>query len=489
MFAAIVIPNFELGSVLRHEPALHDAPAGLLLEDSKKARLSQITAAAAKSGVSAGMTTTQARARCPVMAFRLRSIPQEEAAMEILLECAYQSAAYIEATAPGVCTLDLRGLPIARDNDAALERWALKAVRRLEAFFLTATVGVAAAPALALQAARVAAPVRCVRDARTFWRALPIQELAPPAELLEVLRQWGIATAGEFMAVGKDRIAERLGAEGAAFFERARADRVRPLHLTAPRGTCEESFEFAEPIEMLEPLLFIVRRLLDQIARRMEQSARVVQRLDLILVLESDERHERTIEIPSPTREVEVLFRIVNNHLENVRTAAPVKALRLRAHPVAAEARQFQLFEAAIRDPNRFFEMIGRVSALLGPDRVGTPRVEPTHRPDDVRLAPVAPGARGLAPLEQLPMRRGLMLRRFRPPLAATVRLRESMPIFVRSSRVSGSVVQSAGPWRASGNWWENPWNREEWDVQTKEGALYRIYRDPDGWFIEGAYD
>src|SRR5690606_37488872 len=134
-------------------------------------------------------------------------------------------------------------------------------------------------------------------------------------------------------------------------------------------------------------------------------------------------------------REVEALFRMVNNHLENVRTAAPVKALHIRAQSAAAEARQFQLFEAAIRDPNRFYEAIGRASALLGPGRVGTPRVEPTHRPDDVRMEAAASAGKSLAPLERAPNRRGPMLRRFRPPLPAAVRLRESAPIFVRCSR------------------------------------------------------
>ena len=240
---------------------------------------------------------------------------------------------------------------------------------------------------------------------------------------------------------------------------------------------------------MLEPLLFLVRRLLGQLARRLEQRGLVVQTLELVLLLESGARHERSLEIPSPSRDVDVLFRIVNNHLENVRTAAPVKGLQMRARPSPEEGRQFQLFESDLRDPSRFYDMIGRVSALLGPDRVGVPRVQPTHRPDDVRLQPAGSGKQPLAPLDHAPPRRGLLLRRFRPPLPAAVRLRQTTPIFVRCRRVSGSIVRSAGPWRSSGHWWEAGWHREEWDVQTRDGGLYRIFRDSDGWFIEGAYD
>ena len=43
----------------------------------------------------------------------------------------------------------------------------------------------------------------------------------------------------------------------------------------------------------------------------------------------------------------------------------------------------------------------------------------------------------------------------------------------------------------ASAHWWsEGSWNRDEWDIALSTGALYRIYREPDGrWFVEGSYD
>ena len=81
-----------------------------------------------------------------------------------------------------------------------------------------------------------------------------------------------------------------------------------------------------------------------------------------------------------------------------------------------------------------------------------------------------------------------------------------------------GAIAQAAGPWRSSGGWWtearraegtrpgdrpgdraeekcgafgETPWNRDEWDVALKSGAVCRIYqnRTTDRWFLEGVYD
>src|SRR5687767_11243014 len=126
MFAVISIPDFSLQSVLRHEPDMRAFPVALLQDDTPKSPVAHVTAAARRFGVAPGITSTQAKARCERIAFRLRSPAQEDSAQEILLECAYAFAAYIESTAPGICTLDLRGLPILKADDVAatLQLWA-----------------------------------------------------------------------------------------------------------------------------------------------------------------------------------------------------------------------------------------------------------------------------------------------------------------------------------------------------------------------------
>jgi protein ImuB len=62
----------------------------------------------------------------------------------------------------------------------------------------------------------------------------------------------------------------------------------------------------------------------------------------------------------------------------------------------------------------------------------------------------------------------------------------------VLATGVRGRVLESAGPWRTSGDWWiEDAWSRDEWDVALSDGALYLLYRDRynGAWFVEGAYD
>jgi protein ImuB len=500
MFAVIAIPDFSLQAVLRHEPERRGWPVALVDEDSTKSPVTQVTAAARRFAVTPGITSTQAKARCEKIAFRLRSAAQEESAQEILLECAYAFAAYIESTAPGICTLDLRGLPIlkAENLPGTLDAWAGQLLERLERFQLAGRIGIAANPALAVQATYGDGPINFVRDARKFWSGLSIQHFCSSAEILEVLRKWGITTVAGFLALGKDKIAERLGVEGVHLFEGARAEKIRPLNLTAPRKVYEEFFEFENPVETLEPLLFIVRRFLDQLTRRVELGSLVIQDLTVSLKLESGTAQDRTLKIPAPTRDIEVLFRIVHNYLETVRTPSAVIGISMRAQPCPAETQQFQLFETAVRDPNRFYETIGRLDALLGADRIGTPVLRDSFKPEDFALEPIAAhSASSAAHAHQqsttfddtAPFARGLLLRRFRPPLPSTVKLQEGQPTSVRNARFHASVVRSAGPFRISGNWWENLWAREEWDIETKQGDLLRLIRENNEWLVEGAYD
>ena len=93
-----------------------------------------------------------------------------------------------------------------------------------------------------------------------------------------------------------------------------------------------------------------------------------------------------------------------------------------------------------------------------------------------------------------------MALRAFRPPLPAEVGVRGGAPVFVAAAGIRGAVAAHAGPWRASGDWWDVAWSREEWDVALAAsgpcasgpvGGVYRIFRDRlrESWFVEGELD
>jgi protein ImuB len=159
---------------------------------------------------------------------------------------------------------------------------------------------------------------------------------------------------------------------------------------------------------------------------------------------------------------------------------------------VIPDSQQFQLFESPLRDPNRFGETLARLAVLVGEGRVGVVQLEDTHRPDGFHFA--SPQFEKLGEHregEASPSRTlGLPLQRFRPPYPAQVRLQRYMPVFVFSEKVGGEIVDAAGPYRLSGSWWDRGiWAVEEWDIALGNGALYRISKHQDAWFVEGCYD
>src|SRR4029077_3402927 len=133
----------------------------------------QLTAAARAEGVREGMTPSQAMARCDHLLCQARSPLQAQAATDVLLQTAYAFSPRIEATQPGICTLDLQGLALAPDQ-ATMESWAAKIIQALAQFHLAAKVGIAVTPALALLAARSGPPSRWVVDPAEFVSRLPI---------------------------------------------------------------------------------------------------------------------------------------------------------------------------------------------------------------------------------------------------------------------------------------------------------------------------
>jgi len=68
--------------------------------------------------------------------------------------------------------------------------------------------------------------------------------------------------------------------------------------------------------------------------------------------------------------------------------------------------------------------------------------------------------------------------------------LASGQPSFIAADGVRGKVLELAGPWRTSGDWWTaDPWSRDEWDIALSDGGLYRLCCEPRGWFVEGSYD
>jgi protein ImuB len=342
---------------------------------------------------------------------------------------------------------------------------------------------------------------------------------APPHDAIATARRWGIRTLGELAALPAADLTARLGRASLMWQALARGEDLRPLIPTPEAERFESSMELEWPVEELEPLSFVLTRLLEPLAVRLERRDRGAAVLHVVLRLVTKEIFARRLELPSPMRDVRTLRTLALLDLESHPAPAAIDRVAIVIEPTPGRVLQHTLYARAHPTPEQLSTLLARLSALMGQDRIGAPAVVDTDRPGAFAMTPFATehdhddqrGTRGT--------RRSLFLEEERPAsnvVSAVRRCRQPVPARVtvgaggrplrvttdRRSFDGGSVVACMGPWRTSGNWWDSGksevgsqksevWDRDEWDVSLNDGAVYRIFRDraSDGWFIDAIVD
>jgi protein ImuB len=481
-YAVLWVKDFPLHALRRGDPALAGRAVALIAGEGRKAVLTEVSPEA--RGVSPGLTATLAMARCPGIILKLRNPAADTEAHRVLVAAAFNLSPRVEFTGPGCITVDLQGA-----DATATEAQMRRCVADLAKAGLPARIGASETPLLAAYAARCAEPVLIVRDPRAFLDPLPVAVAEPAPAHAAILHGWGIRTLGALTTLAKAEVGRRLGTEGALLWERAAGETTRPLRLILPAKTFVSQWSYEPPVESAEPLLFRLRRFAECLALELRAAGLVAEKLSLTLGLEDGTDYRREFRLPEPGADVDGWLRILQSHLEGVRTPARVTGVCLVATPTRPHEKQDGLFETGLRDRSAFWENLARLGAVVGDEWVGTPVLQDTHRPDAFVLE--KPAETVPAPAEApRHAQRGLVLRRFRPAWPAQVDLADTVPARIRSGGIAGPVTAHRGPWRASGEWWKQPgWTVETWHVELGGGETYQLARTDDGWCIEGVLD
>ena len=187
---------------------------------------------------------------------------------------------------------------------------------------------------------------------------------------------------------------------------------------------------------------------------------------------------------------------------------APIVKIHLATEPARPRSAQGGLFLPPTPEPEKLELTLARIAGMVGENKVGAMELLDTHHPEGFRMRRFISESRHASAPEEIPDQKEdrsavTALRRFRPPLRATVTLENGEParvVCARKKEVQGNVLWKAGPWRSSGDWWEREaWSRDEWDIALQNPALqnndsialYRLVHDLLGgnWFVEGTYD
>jgi len=558
-FACVYIADFLVQAVVRGQPSLGEsalAKNALALISGAPPLWCVVAAnpAAFEAGIQLGMTKAQV-AQFGNVQICMRSEAQEKAAHAALLDAVWSVSPRVEDTAPDTVILDLEGLTALFGAD---EKIARELARRVAAIGLAARVAVAANIEVAIHAARGFPGITIIPagEERRRLGSLPVGVLTTEAETLDILERWGVETLQALAALPVLQLSERLGQEGVRLSELARGVRQRALVLAQASSIFAEEMELDDAVEELEPLSFLLGRLLDQLCARLEARALAVRavriRFELQPSFEKDfqtlredlrgkpdvKQYEKLLTLPVPMRNAKTLLKLLRLQLQGDPPAAPIQKIYMTAEAAAPRVAQNGLFMPCGPDPEKLEVTIAKLGKLVGEGNLGCAELVDSHRPESFRMTRFVVVSeqnkrrrKNEANVEEHSEARATMtgLRVMRPAQSVRVELRDELPVRVYLRGMRGEVVAASGPWRSSGDWWqEDAWQQDEWDLEIefsgpsivgaqhrcapsrqnlnlkdserinkktelsgRQRGLYRIYYDAlrQGWFVRGEYD
>jgi len=344
---------------------------------------------------------------------------------------------------------------------------------------------------------------------------------------VSAFKRWGLKTLGELAALPSADLVSRMGRPALAWQAIARGEDIRPLVPTRAEERFESSIELEWPIEDLEPLSFVLTRLLEPLSTRLERRDRGAAVLHVLLRLVTREVYARRLELPSPMRDVRTLRTLALLDLESHPPAAAIDHVTLVVDPTPGRVLQHTLFTRAHPTPEQLSTLLARLGALMGQDRFGAPATVDSYRPGafvmtafacpehgrgatDHRETAIERGARRERILRQAQDERPLMvslsnpavsafhraepsalspgsyrasspqslasaLRRCRQPVPARVVVADGRPVRVTTDRrgfAGGTVTRCAGPWRTSGEWWKLEVRSQKLEVKNRTSEV-----------------
>ncbi len=527
-FASIHVPAFPIQAVVRSEPSLRNRAIALVDGASPIWNVIAANDLALRAGIQLGMTKSQAAQFCDIE-IRHRSPAQEKSAHAALLDLGWSISPRLEDTSPDTILLDIAGLASLFGSAESIAR---ELVDRASLLGFSANVAIAPNIEAALLASRGFRGISLIPPGEESQRLapLPVHVLPAAPETLEILDRWGVRTCADLAALPLLDLSERLGQQGVRLHELARGASVRSLVLAQTSLFFEEEMTLDDSVEELEPLSFILGRLLDQLCARLQARSLAAHSIHVRFELEpvfengiqrlpdakrqaaaekpAAKTYEKSMSLPVPMRDSKMLLKLLRLHLQSAPPAAPILKVILSADPARPRSAQAGLFVPVSPDPEKLELTVARLAHLVGESNIGSPELVDTHRPGEFRIARFRPPqpssqeaptprpkkskkAAASASAEatassvtettqeatsQAPSRRTFTaFRAFRPAPSAKVDLRNDRPVRVAFNGLCAMVVAASGPWRTSGDWWrEDTWQHDEWDLELRFASASR---------------
>ncbi len=317
---------------------------------------------------------------------------------------------------------------------------------------------------------------------------LPIETLNTKQNFLQLMEKWAIHTLGEFCQLPEDEMVARFGKEVVQLMRVADGSSFRQFNWNSEEDIYNWEEELKGEIETIEPLNFILSKGIGIIFNNMDQIGLSTQQAKISLSGRSSVK-DYLVKIVFPNKKKKVWLKQIISKVELSPPGFGIDKVRVEFKPCKPRTIQNDLFEGVILEPENLDLLVSKLQKTVGIAKIGIPVIQNSWK-DPFRLK------NDISVLFRdsfINNHETIGSNFYYLPKSVRSKLffKDNIPIRLLVGGKSLDVINAGGPWRKNTEWFNRSiWSRDEWDVETAGGAVYRVFRTDSGEvYVEGGYD
>jgi len=489
---SIWLPQLPLDLHIRKGDPRVAAPFAIISELKNAWRLTHLSPAAQKCGLSAGLSLPDARAICPELLTEPSNRVRETAFLRALWRWADTLSPWVALDPPDGLLLDITGCAHLFGGEVEM---AADAMQRLADMNVTSKLGIADTKGAAWALARYGRkPVEIALAGQTIpaIKFLPLEGLQLPRKINGNLRRAGLKTIGQLSEIKSAELARRFGLDLTQSLSNTLGHTPDPVSPKAADPIYAARMTLPDPIGLKGDLLDVLDRLTTSVCKRLEADAKGARRYTLTVRCVDTGDHILQIGFARPTYEMRAVIQQFSKPLDDLKIEFGADWFRLEA----AHIEPIQPFQISLDSHTQAERDTSKIISTLG-NRLGYNRVRQfmplqSHLPEREFVSVEAMDRR--APVRWTPAPRKRPVRLFKRPERLLTLEPGRPPKKFQWRKFVYSTFEAKGPERLTAEWWQDDFSpvRDYWQVQTDDGPRLWLMTYPGSsepnWYIAGQF-
>lgn len=489
--ACVEIPALPLQTLLRRFPEWASQPVAVVTDDRPQGEIFWANTEARRHGIQPGMRFATAVSYAPSLRVGVVTNTELTQSVESAALILQQFSPVVEPlpTVPGTFWLTATGM---LRLYASLSTWGEAVVAALR------RVGWSARIVVGFSRFATAAVVRISRQSVVVFsdskqeahaaHQVPLAQLSLPSHVCTMLTQLDVKTVGSLLQLPRGALRERFGKEVTNLVRNALGSDWPPLQPWQYEEPLTTSVDLETPEDNQTRLVFLFRRLLPPLLRRLHTQQRAVTELQWTLTLDDHTHHDNQLRPAAPTLDEAQLIDLIRVRLDTLNLTSGVTRVKLSLDSCEANEEQLQLFShVGRRDYEAANRALARVRAAFGAHSVVRARIRAGHLPEAQFVwEPIEKIAQSHPrTVTEYVLVRRLLTQPF--TLLSPPRQLRNEGWLIAGAEL-GAVTQVTGPFLITGGWWQRTIEREYAYVETQRGDLLWVYFDRRRrqWLLQG---